>query len=337
MRLRVLVSMSGMVALGVAMALGAVPAVAQSDAPRTAWGQPDLGGVWDFRTITPMSRPESLGEQEFLTEDEAVARDQAAVDRNTRLWDKPAERTVAGGNVDRRGAGEAPGSYNQFWIDSGTRTISTRRTSLITDPPNGRYPPRTENGQRLADARRERREKALADSWLDFNPYDRCILGFNAGPPMTPSAYNNNMQLFQTPNYVAIVTEMVNTHRIVPLDGRPGLPPGFLQWSGDSRGHWEDDALVIETKNFDAKRQWRGTTGRMTLVERLTRVDADTLVYEFSVTDPDVWTQSWTAEVPMRRNELPVYEYACHEGHYSMPLMLAGRRAEERAAAEQQD
>ena len=148
MRLRVLVSMSGMVALGVAMALGAVPAAAQSDAPRTAWGQPDLGGVWDFRTITPMSRPESLGEQEFLTEDEAVARDQAAVDRNTRLWDKPTERTVAGGNVDRRGAGEAPGSYNQFWIDSGTRTISTRRTSLITDPPNGRYPPRTENGQR---------------------------------------------------------------------------------------------------------------------------------------------------------------------------------------------
>ena len=327
--------MAAVVAMVAFVLFGAGPAAAQTDAPRTAWGQPDLGGVWDFRTITPMLRPESLGAQEFLTQDEATSRDQAAVDRNARLWDKPAERTEAGGNVDSRGRGEAPGSYNQFWIDSGTRTVKTRRTSLIIHPPSGRYPSMTEDGQKRGTARRAPRENPAADSWLDFNPYDRCILGFNAGPPMTPSAYNNNMQLFQTPDYVALVTEMVNTHRIVPLDGRPGLPSDFLQWSGDSRGHWEGDTLVIETRNFDAKRQWRGTTGSMHLVERLTRVDADTLVYEFTVTDSETWTTSWTAEVPMRRNDQAVYEYACHEGHYSMPVMLAGRRAEERAAAAQ--
>ena len=332
---RVLKAAGGLAVLVVVVVLGLLPAAAQTDVPRTAWGQPDLGGVWDFRTITPMSRPENLEDQEFLTEKEAANRDQAAVDRNTRLWNKPAERTEVGGNVDSRGRGEAPGSYNQFWIDSGTRTVNTRRTSLIVDPSNGRYPSMTEDGQQRSAARRERRQNARADSWLDFNPYDRCILGFNAGPPMTPSAYNNNMQLFQTPDYVAIVTEMVNTHRIVPLDGRPGLAADVLQWSGDSRGHWEGDTLVIETRNFDANRQWRGTTGSMHLVERLTRVEADTLVYEFTVTDPETWTTSWTAEVPMRRNEQAVYEYACHEGHYSMPLMLAGRRAEERAAAGQ--
>ena len=167
------------------VSLVAVPASAQTDAPRTAWGQPDLQDVWDFRTITPLQRPEQLVGQQFLSEDEAASCDQAAVDRNTRLWDKSAERTVAGGNVDSRGRGEAPSSYNQFWIDSGTRTVDARRTSLIVDPPNGRMPSYTADGQRSADERQELRLNPVADSWLDFNPYDRCIQGFNAGPPMT--------------------------------------------------------------------------------------------------------------------------------------------------------
>ncbi len=318
------------------LSLGAGSALAQTDPPRTAWGQPDLHGVWDFRTITPLQRPERLADQEFLTAEEAANLDQAAYDRNARLYNQDAERTTAGENVDRRGAGQAPGSYNQFWIDSGTKTVGTRRTSLIIDPPNGRMPSTTPDGQRRAEAAQEYRREHPADSYVDFSAGVRCILGFNAGPPFAPSAYNNNMQLFQTPDHVVIMTEMVNTSRVIPIDGGPHLPETVRQWSGDSRGHWEDDTLVIETTNFDAKRRWRNTTESMHLVERLTRVDAETLLYEFTVTDPETWTRSWTAAVPMPLNPEPMFEYACHEGNYSMPVMLGGTRAEERAAAGQQ-
>ena len=317
------------------VSLGAVPAVAQTDPPRTAWGQPDLHGVWDFRTITPLQRPERLADQEFLTAEEAANLDQAAYDHNTRLYDQVAERTTTGTNVDRRGAGQAPGSYNQFWIDSGTKTVGTRRTSLIIDPPNGRMPSTTPAGQRRAEATREYQRAHPADSYTDFSAGVRCILGFNAGPPFAPSACNNNMQLFQTPDHVVIMTEMVNTSRVIPIDGGPHLPESVRQWSGDSRGDWEGDTLVIETTNFDAKRRWRNTTERMHLVERLTRVDASTLLYEFTVTDPDTWEQSWTAAVPMPLNPEPMFEFACHEGNYSMPVMLGGTRAEERTAAGQ--
>ena len=151
---------------------------------------------------------------------------------------------------------------------------------------------------------------------------------------MTPSAYNNNMQLFQTPDHVVLVTEMVHTARIVPVDAGPGLDRDIRQWSGDSRGHWEGDTLVIETRNFAAKRRWRGTTESMRLVERLTRVDAETLVDEFTVTDPETWTSPWTASVPMMLNPEPIFEYACHEGNYSMAVMLAGTRAEEQPAVD---
>ena len=320
-----------MVMLVAFVVLVAVPALAQDSAPRTAWGEPDLQGVWDFRTITPMQRPERYGDKEFLTAEEAAALDQAAVDREVRLWTQAPERTEAGGNVDRRGAGQAPGSYNQFWIDSGTRSVDTRQTSLITYPPNGRYPSLTAEGQRRSDARRAYAREHPADSWEDFSSGVRCILGFNAGPPFTPSAYNNNMQLFQTPNHVVVMTEMVNTSRVIPLDGTPHLDPEVLQWSGDSRGYWEGETLVVETRNFDAKRKWRGTTSSARLVERFTRVDADTLEYKFTVTDPETWTSPWTASVPLRLNPEPMFEYACHEGNYSMPIMLGGARVEEAA------
>ena len=308
------------------VSLGAVSAVAQTNAPQTAWGQPDLQGVWDFRTITPMQRSEDLADQEFLTEEEAANLDQEAVARDVRLWERAARRTEAGGNV---------GAYNNFWMDRGTRTIGTRRTSLIIDPANGRYPPMTPEGQRRADARRDDLRDNPSAWTTSFSSGVRCVLGFNAGPPMNPSAYNNNMQLFQTEDYVVLMTEMVNTSRVVPLDGRPHIDSAIRQWSGDSRGHWEGDTLVIETKNFDAKRQWRNTTNSAHAVERITRIDADTLLYAFTVTDPETWTSSWTAEVPMRKNPEPMYEYACHEGNYAMPVMLGGRRVEEKAAAEQ--
>ena len=327
---RVLESVSVVV---VALVMSVAPsAAAESGAPQTAWGQPDLRGVWDFRTITPLQRPEDLAEKEFLSEEEAAEFEQEAVDRNTNLWDRSARRTTAGDNVDRQADG-TPGFYNNFWLDRGTSTVATRRTSLIVDPPNGRLPALTESGQRRADARRDYLREHPADSWLDRSPSDRCILGFNAGPPITPLGYNQNLQIFQTPDHVALLTEMVHTVRVVPLDDRPPLAGGIRQWSGDSRGHWEGDTLVVETSNFSDARRWRGSTETMKLVERFTRVDADTLEYEFTVTDPETWTTSWMASIPMRRNDLPLYEYACHEGNHALPNILAGQRAEERAAA----
>ena len=157
-------------------------------------------------------------------------------------------------------------------------------------------------------------------------------LGIQRRPPITPAGYNQNMQLFQTPDHVVLVTEMVHTARVVPLDGRAPLRENIRQWSGDSRGHWEGDTLVVETSNFNDERRWRGSTTNMKLVERITRVDADTLKYEFTVTDPETWTSSWTASISMRRTDVPMYEYACHEGNYAMPNILAGQRAEEKAA-----
>ena len=328
MRHRVLASMS--VVAVVVVSLSAMPVFAQT-VPRTAWGQPDLGGIWDFRTITPMQRPRSRAEQEFLTAEEAASLERAAVDRNTDLANRGALRTEATRSVDRGEEG-APGFYNNFWLDRGTRTVGTRRTSLIVDPPNGRMPAVTESSRERGRARREAQRGHVADSWVNRSAFDRCILGFNAGPPITPGGYNQNVQLFQTPDHVVLVTEMVHTARVVPLDGRPVLTDGIRQWSGDSRGHWEGDTLVVETSNFNDQRRWRGSTPNMKLVERFTRIDADTLEYEFTVTDPETWTTPWTAQIPMRRNDLTLFEYACHEGNHSMEGILAGARAQERAA-----
>ena len=323
----------------VVITLSVIPAAAQS-VPRTPWGQPDIQGIWDFRTITPMQRPEDLADKEFLTAEEAANLEQETVDRNESLLHRAAERTEASDQVDFREDG-SPGFYNNFWLDGGT--TSTGRTSLIIDPPNGRIPPLTPQAQRLADARRGYLAEHPADSWLDRNTSDRCIVGFNAGPPITPLAYNQNMQLFQTPDHVVMVTEMVHTTRVVPLDGRPVLSADIRLWSGDSRGYWEGDTLVVETANFHVDRHWiplgtapagTGSSANMTLVERFTRVDADTLVYEFTVTDPAIWAAPWTAQQPMRRNDLTLFEYACHEGNYSMDGILAGARADEKAAAQ---
>ncbi len=323
---RLRTSLSTVAAVVVIVSLSAVPAVAQSDAPRTAWGQPDLQGVWDFRSITPLQRPERLENQEFLTEEEAAELEQAAVARDAAAWDREARRTEAGGNV---------GAYNNFWMDRGQKAVGTRRTSLIVDPPNGRMPEQTTAAQQRAGVRRDYQREHPADGPEDFSNGVRCILGFNAGPPFTPSAYNNNMQLFQTPDHVVVVTEMVHTARIIPLDGSPHLPSNVQQWSGDSRGHWEGETLVVETTNHTDKTRWRGSTPDMRLVERFTRVDAETLLYEFTVTDPKTWTAPWTAAVPLLLNPEPMFEYACHEGNYSMGVMLAGTREEEKAAAEQ--
>jgi hypothetical protein len=256
---RIVVS-AGVAAALVALVLsGAMPAAQTSAAkktavPRTAWGKPDLQGVWDFRTITPLERPQNLAGREFLTEEEAAKLEQAAEDQNEELLDRPAERAPVGGNVDRRPDG-TPGFYNNFWLDQGTKTIGTRRTSLIVDPPDGRLPAMTAGAQRRAQERQQYLKEHPADSWLDRSASDRCIVGFNAGPPINPGGYNQNMQIFQTPTHVALLTEMIHTVRVVPLDGRPPTSDGIRQWSGSSHGRWEGDTLVVETSNFKEERR----------------------------------------------------------------------------------
>jgi hypothetical protein len=309
------------------------PAGAQhSNVPRTAWGKPDLTGVWDFRTITPLERPANLADKEFLTVEEAAKAEQDVVERNRRIDERPAERTTAGGNVDTRADG-TPGFYNNFWLDGGTKPVGTRRTSLVIDPPNGRVPALTPAAQKRAEERRAYLKEHPADSYEDRSASDRCILGFNAGPPLTPGGYNQNMQVVQTSDHVALTTEMVHTARIVPLDGRPQLNARFKQWSGEARGRWEGETLVIETTNFKEERRWRGATGNMKLIERLTLIDPDTLEYKYTVIDPETWTSPWTASIPLRRATEPMYEYACHEGNHSMVGILSGARVADKEAA----
>ena len=262
----------------------------------------------------------------MLTEEEAASIEKEALDRNVRLWEAPPRRTEAGDSV---------GGYNNFWLDFGTNVIESRRTSLIVDPPAGRIPDLSEEGQRRADERQAYREAHPADSYLDRNAFDRCILGFNTGPPMTPGFYNQNMQLFQTPDHVVVLNEMVHDARIIPLDGGPR--PDIESWTGESRGQWEGDTLLVETTHFSDKHGYRGSTRDRHLVERFTRIDADTLLYEFTISDPVTWTAPWTAQIPMRSNELPLFEYACHEGNYAMPNILGGARQEERKQESEQN
>ena len=302
-----------------------------SMALRTPWGRPDLQGTWNFSTATPFERPEELEGKDTLTDEEAAEYEQVLADRRR-----------AGDSTSETASLEARISYEQaIWFEDSS-SLTNQRTSLVVDPPNGRLPALSETGQQRADARRSHLEKHPADSYTDRNTSDRCIVGFNAGPPITPLVYNQNMQLFQTPDHVVIFTEMVHTARIVPLDGRPVLAPEFRLWSGDSRGHWEGDTLVVETINFNDERRWipllssapvgTGSSASMTLVERFTRLDEDILKYTFTVTDPMTWTEPWTLSMPMRHTESPLYEYACHEGNYSMEGILSGHRAEETAA-----
>ena len=331
-----------------------LPASAQTEpepAPRTSWGQPDLGGVWEYKTRTQLQRPEHYGDREFLTEEEAaqIVEDERA--RIKEMEERPAQRTVAiPSAADRPGRWlDSPdhpslqgqtGAYNIFWFDWGTSAVKTRRTSLIVDPPTGRMPAMTEAGQERARAMGARSSFSdtvdTAESHLEFSNSDRCLMSGNAGPPMLPGVYNNNMQLFQTPDHVAIINEMIHTVRVIPLGGQPGLTSAIRQFTGDGRGRWEGDTLVVETANFhgdDLHTTWRNTSGNRTLVERFTRVDADTLLYEFTVTDPDTWERPWSVEQPMQRSELPIYEFACHEGNYGLPNILLGNRKAEADAA----
>ena len=301
-----------------------------STLPRTVDGHPDLQGIWDFRTITPLERPEELAGKEFLTVEEAAQFERdtlARRDAERRDEDPSREGFVNGAPV----TADLARAYNQFWFDRGTSVLEDKRTSLIVDPPDGRIPARTDDGDRRAAMRRAAGERAAIGP-EDRGVAERCILGFNSGPPMNPSAYNNNVQVFQVPGYIVLLNEMVHNARIIPVDGRPRLGSDIRQWVGDSRGHWDGDTLVVETSNFTEKTNFRGSGRNMRLVERFTRVGEDTLLYDYTIDDPESFERPWSVSVPMKRAELPLFEYACHEGNYGMPGSLSGARAIERAA-----
>jgi hypothetical protein len=286
-------------------------------APRTAWGHPDLQGVWTNTTTTPLERLPEAADKQVLTDEEREA-----------LARKVAERL----DSDRPRPGQVV-AYNEFWFERGT--LNTR-TSLVIDPPDGKVPAYTPEGQKRSDSIAASRKAHPADSWLDRSSYDRCITRGMPGA-MMPGFYNHNYHILQTPGYVAIVVEMIHDARIIPLDGRPHLSSAVSQWMGDSRGHWEGDTLVVETTNFSDKIFERSTvvTGfaGSRLVERFRRVDADTIDYQFTIEDPRMFTRSWTVAAPMSKIDERLYEYACHEGNYAMTGILSAARAEEKTSA----
>ena len=283
--------------------------------PRTTAGHPDLQGVFTWRTLTPLERPDTVGERSVLSEEEAA--DWAAFENRRQNRDLIIDSVG--------GASYPPGviSYNEFWYERGNDTVEDRRTALITDPPDGRIPPLTE--QALA---RRRDVAAIREISLgpEARPYaERCIVTRTSGPPMQPGSYNLNAQFVQTDDYFMIMNEMIHNVRIVKMNEEHREGPA-LYWEGDSIGRWDGDTLVIETKNF-----WKGTafndsTPNMLLTERITRVGPDTLSYEFTIEDPTTWTAPWTASMPMQRMDLPIYEYACHEGNYGFDGIMAGIR-----------
>ena len=301
-----------------AEAAGQEPAAAESGtALRTPWGDPDLQGTWTNTTRTPLERPAHLGATEVYTEEQVSELNEQAAR-----------------NVDRPPPPGETGAYNSFWMESGRRS---QRTSLVVDPPDGRVPYTPAERERADAFAATINADGPADTWTDRNLYERCITRGLPGA-MMPGFYNHNYQILQAPGYVVILVEMIHDARIVPLDGRTHVPASIRQWLGSSRGRWEGDTLVVETSNFTGAVRDRGLTvfgggrdGR--LVERFTRVDADTIDYEFTFDDAAVFTRSWTAAIPMTRMEGPLFEYACHEGNYGLENILAGARAEEQAAA----
>ncbi len=322
--------------LGTAISLTPLVALGQTggpaEPPTTAWGAPDLQGVWDFSSNTPLTRPEVFGERELLTAEEAAERQQGVVQARDHQDNNPAPTG-------------STGTYNRFWTD--TPRVSLQ-TSLIVDPPDGQVPPLTPAAQARFDELNEARRGVDLDAPTpggfveDLGPrglFVRCITGFNSGPPMIPQSYNQNVQIFQTAEHVVLLNEMVHSTRVIPVGDHPELPNGIRQWLGSSRGHWDGQTLVVTTRNFrdlvfEPGRLFGGTGSRpggtgLVLIERFTRTAEDTLVYEFTMNDPTWYSAPWTARLPMANSDQPLYEFACHEGNYGLENILAGARREE--------
>src|SRR6476659_8981483 len=290
--------------------------------PRMADGKPDLQGTYTFATITPLQRPAQFADKAVLTPEEAAKFEKSENDRLNRDLYTPEKGQPSAGYPPQSQGGVL--SYNDFWYERGDKLTKDLRTSLITDPSDGRIPLTAEARQR--NAQRAARGE-MFDNPEDLSLVDQCILGFNAGPPMVSGTYNNNLQIVQSPGYVMIFNEMVHNARIIPTDGRPhGTAP---MWTGDSRGRWEGATLVIETLNFRRETSLQGSTAKTTVVERLTRLDAKTIDYRFTISDPDAYTKPWTAVMPLRLIDGLLFEYACHEANYGMEGVLRGARFRE--------
>jgi hypothetical protein len=291
--------------------------------PRTPEGQPDLQGFWTNATFTPLERPKDVT-KEFFTKEEAA-------EFEKRLAAEDAAQTEPGTIAD------VHYDFTQFGLDTAQAPYASHlRTSLIFDPADGKLPPLTAEGQARAAARAEQAKRVGRwDSAQSNELDDRCMIFAGAGPPMLPQSYNSNYQIVQSSGYVMILFEIAHDVRIIPLDGRPHVPAAVQQWIGDSRGRWDGDTLVIETTNFNGKNPLRGSSERMRVTERLTRVDADTIRYRFTINDESTWTRPWSAELLMRKATGPLFEHACHEGNYGLYNTLAGARLEEKKAAEE--
>jgi hypothetical protein len=317
---------------------------------RNAQGHPDIQGTWDFRTLTPLERPKTLADKAVFSENEAEAFRKQAIQindtDNKKDLDLPAQFDV-----------EVP--YNNFWLDYGTAMNEDGRTSLIVSPSNGRLPELTEEaltGMKRAQSRKPPVREFVSIGLTTFRPSgpeklglsERCMVGFNAGPPLIPSAYNNNLRIVQGSNHIVLFTEMIHDARIVPMDGREHLPEAISKWSGDSRGYWQGDTLVVETTNFTDKTptfqlpldltdpSMNGTVGsgkNLHLTERFTRTGDSQLIYEYTVKDLHTFATPFTVAIPMRATEDQIFEYACHEGNHAMAGMLKGARTLEKEAA----
>lgn len=316
--------------------------------PRNALGQPNIQGVWDFRTLTPLERPKTLGDKAtFTAEEEQAFKDKAVetldVDRL-----REDESTDAATDIE--------GAYNNFWFDYGTAMDEDRRTSLIVDPPNGRLPdltPEAIEQLKIAPQRAYPVRDILSIGLTDFRPEgpeatglsERCLVGFNAGPPLIPSAYNNNIRIIQTPEHVVLFTEMIHDARIVHMADGPQLPAELTKWTGAAHGHWDGNTLVVETTNLTDKTPTfqmpidlndpsrNGVVGlgkNMKLTERFTPVSESILLYEYTIDDPATFTKPFTVAISMRATEDQIFEYACHEGNHGLAGMLSGARQTEK-------
>ncbi len=290
------------------------------NAPRTRDGHPDLQGVWTNSTLTPLERPAEFEGKPALSEAEAAAYE---------------KRLLEQGNRDRRDGGaeaDVGRAYNELFFERGDRLArigNTIRTAMVVDPADGRVPALTADAQKRLQSARNQARLHPADSAENRSLQERCLYWPTTGPPMLPGPYNNTYQIYQTPGYVMILSEMIHEARIIPLDGRPHAPSSIRKWTGDAIGHWEGDTLVVDSTNFTNKTGFRGADENLHVIERFTRTGPDTILYRFTIDDPTAFTMSWTAELPLRATPGPIYEYACHEGNYALVDILTGARADE--------
>ena len=301
--------------------------------PRTPDGRPDLQGNWSNNSVTPLERPKAWAGKTVLNDEELAQLRKLTAEvteegGDAQFGDSIIENALSG-TKNPTSSDSGTGNYNHFWLVE--RTVEDRRTSLLIDPADGRLPPMTEAANARQQAAAGQRRQRTQDNPEDRGLGERCV---NFGVPKMGAGYNNYYQIVQTPTHVMFLSEMAHDARIIPVDGRPHVDSDLQLWNGDPRGHWEGDTLVVETTNFSKKSEFRQSRENLKLVERFTRVDADTLNYEITVTDPTIWTKSWTAMIPLRHTDDSIYEYACHEGNYrSMEGSLKGTRVLEQEAA----